>query len=177
MKHLKIVLLSLSFCLMGLTGCGFHFRDSRSSSSVPLKSIYVQDTANSRTGLEFALRQNLQALNIKTVAKATQSPLTLTIVSDNFSQGSAILGTAQQLNALTLNYTVTIVLKNSQGENITQPRILTTSASFWQNANQILGDSAAIPALKQSLIRDMSQKILAYLNSQDTQQALHVTNG
>jgi outer membrane lipopolysaccharide assembly protein LptE/RlpB len=174
MKHAKLFLVLLFlFSSVCLTGCGFHFRDSTPSSS-GMKTIYIQDTANNRTGLAYSLRGTLNALGSKTVSSAAQSPVTLDILQDNFVQAISVLGTAQQLNSEVLSYNVTIVLRNSKGQNLTSPASFQTNTTFWQSANQILGDSTAIPALKQNLLRDMTQKILIYLNAEDTQKALHV---
>lgn len=152
---------------MMLSGCGFHFRDAQNTAP-HVKFLGIQDNSGSRTGLVFVLRQNLQAVGVTPTTKPQQSPLTLVILSDNFTQGITALGTAQQLNAEVLMYSVTVTLRNTKGINITPPTTLSAQITFWQNANQILGDSTAIPALKQNMIREMSQKILAFIRANDT---------
>jgi outer membrane lipopolysaccharide assembly protein LptE/RlpB len=171
MKYAKLLLILL--CL-SLTACGFHFRDSNNTAISPeIKTIYIQDTTNERTGLVFALRQNLQALGITPVSRSTQSPVSLVILVNKFDQTITALGTAQQLNAQVLTYSVTVVLQDKQGKNIGQPTALSTQITFWQNANQILGDTTAIPQLKKNLVHNMAQKILAYLRANDTHKALN----
>ena len=146
------------------------------SLSPEIKTIYIQDNVHARTGLIYVLRQNLEALGITPVSKPKQSPVALVILSDRFDQTITALGNAQQLNAQVLIYTVTVVLQNAEGKAIGKPTTLNTRITFWQNANQILGDTTAIPPLKQNLVHDMAQKILAYLRANDTHKALHNAN-
>lgn len=152
-------------CLL-LSGCGFHFRHDEVIAP-PVKSIYIQDNTDSRSGLVFALRQNLQAVGVRPVSKAKNAPIVLVILSDELNQNTTPLGTAQQLNAQTLSYSVKVALQDAQGKTIKNPTTLNTQITFWQNANQILGDTNAIQALKENMIRDMTQKILAYLRANE----------
>ena len=152
-------------CLL-LSSCGFHFRRDEVITP-PVKTIYIQDNTDSRSGLVFALRQNLQAVGIRPVNQAKNSPVTLVILSDVLDQSTTPLGTAQQLNAQTLSYTVKVALQDAHGKTIKTPTTLNTQITFWQNANQILGDTNAIQALKENMIRDMTQKILAYLRANE----------
>ncbi|HEV2613885.1 MAG TPA: LPS assembly lipoprotein LptE [Gammaproteobacteria bacterium] len=168
-------ILLLMICLL-LSSCGFHFRDSPTTVSPELKSIYIQDEADARTGLYFSLRQNLQALGITLVDKPTKAPVSLVILDDGFGQSITAMGTAQQINSQILTYTVTLVLRDANGKNITQPVTLNTASHAWQNSNQILGDTTALPDLRKKLTTDMTQKILAYLSATDTQKAIHATH-
>jgi outer membrane lipopolysaccharide assembly protein LptE/RlpB len=152
-------------CLL-LSGCGFHFRHNEVITP-PVKTIYIQDNTDSRSGLVFALRQNLQAMGVRPVNQATLSPVTLVIMSDVLNQSSTPLGNAQQLNAQTLSYSVKVALQDTHGKTIKIPTTLNTQITFWQNANQILGDTNAIQSLKENMIRDMTQKILAYLRANE----------
>ncbi len=153
-------LLACMVCLL-LSSCGFHFRDNEAVVNPQIKTVYIQDDTNSRTGLIFVLRQNLQAIGVHTVDKPKNADETLRILSDSFTQSTSPLGIAQQLNAQTLSYSVKISLSHKQ------PTTLSTQLTFWQNANQILGDTNAIQPLKQNMIRDMSQKILAYMRANE----------
>ncbi|MDX2164928.1 MAG: hypothetical protein SFW07_05900 [Gammaproteobacteria bacterium] len=152
-------------CLL-LSGCGFHFRDDEAIDP-PVKSIYIQDNTDSRSGLVFALRQNLQAVGVHPASKAKNARIVLVILSDKLNQNATPLGTAQQLNAQTLSYSVKVALQDARGKTIKNPITLNTQITFWQNANQILGDTNAIQALKENMIRDMTQKILAYLRASE----------
>ena len=168
MNALKILLLLLLTAL--LSGCGFHFRQENSLPPT-LHFIYIDNT-QSDTGLTSELTQILQGMNVHTVKNKQSVPVRLVITQDHFTQTQNLIGSAQQLNSGMLSYTVTILLQNKVGKNITTPVTLSTSVSYWQSANQILGDTTALPALKQNLVHTMTAKILAYLNADDTRQAL-----
>lgn len=166
MKPSLKFIFTLLLCTV-LSGCGFHFRDA--TMTFPhIKTIYIQDEADARTGLVFSLRQNLEALGVHPLDAAKNANMTLVILSDNFNQSTTPLGTAQQLNAQTLTYTVKVVLRDAQGKNHRAPTQLSTQITFWQNANQILGDTNAMQQLRQNLVRDMTHKILAYLSANET---------
>lgn len=164
-------LLTLFVATFSLSACAFHFRDQHSA-PVYINNIYILDQTDNRTGLEFLLRHDLKAVGINTEDSPCNAPLRLIILNNQFGQTITTLGTAQQLNSQVITYSVTVVLKNKKDKAITQPAKLITSTAFWQNSNQILGDTAAIPELKQLLVREMSQKILAYLSANQTKQAI-----
>jgi len=167
------ILLSLVFSVflsIYLTACGFHVRNT---SNLPpqLKTIYL-DNSNERSNLTGQLEQNLQELGVHVVSLPNQAPVTLAIISDAFSQTSGALGTAQQLNTVTINYNVTFVLRDKNQKNIIAPISINSNTSYVQSASDIFGDTTAIPSLEQGLTRDMIEKILAYLDATKTRTAL-----
>lgn len=158
MSFLKLFFLCLMVTL--LSACGFH---TRTVTTLPpeLRTLNVTSLVP-HSDIKPLLVENLKELGVNVTPTAKN---TLTIVSENFGQSKAILGTAQQLNSVTLTYTVTYQLNNTQ-------TTLTTSTSYLQNASQILGDTTVIPSLQQSLLRNMAQQILSHLAASDTHHAL-----
>lgn len=150
----------LCLTLFALSACGFHVR-SQASLAPELKTLNVT-SMDAHSDIKPLLVANLKQLGVNITPTAAN---TLSIVSENFSQSKSILGTAQQLSSVNLYYTVTYKLNNTQ-------TTLTTTSSYLQNANQILGDTTMIPSLQQSLLRDMAQQILTHLASDNTRHAL-----
>jgi LPS-assembly lipoprotein len=165
---MKKILFSLLLLLM--SGCTFHLR---SPANLPpqLKKITIDNT-NSRSSLTSQLASTLQDLGVQVTKPSQTAPIILAITNDAFSQSSSTLGTAQLLNSITLNYNVTFILRDNHGNNLTMPASITSNASYLQNANQVLGDTSAIPALQQQLVHDMIQRIIAKLSAQQVHSAL-----
>lgn len=165
MKKYFIVLL----CCF-LTACGFHLRNQY---DVPpqLNTLYVQST-HPQGNLIMQVKENLRDLNVHITNSASQAPYTLDITNENFSQAGNLMGTAQQVNLLTITYSVTFALKNKKQQTIAGPWVVTSSNSYLQNANQILSDSSITSSLQQQLIRSTVDKILQHLNAQDTRAKL-----
>jgi LPS-assembly lipoprotein len=159
-------LLIILFCLL-LTACGFHIR-SHTDLSPQLKVLAIENTDPHST-LTPLLSQNLKELGV-TIRQ--EAPVTLLILNENFSQSKAVLGTAQQVNTVSLSYTVTFVLKDYTQKTLISPITLTTSTSYLQNANQILGDTTMLPSFQQELIRNMTSQILSHLSARNTAHAL-----
>jgi LPS-assembly lipoprotein len=162
-------LLVVFVCLM-LSACGFHIRNQ--ADMPPQLRILTIENANVHSSLTSQLAANLESLGVTIVKPSRPAPFTLSILADSFSQTNSVLGTAQQLNTITLNYAVTFAIRDAQGHYIILPSTIISSTAYLQNASQVLGDTAAIPQLQQALIRDMIQKILAKLAAQNTRQAL-----
>jgi LPS-assembly lipoprotein len=158
MKQFNFLLLCLAF--FSLTACGFHVRN-QANLPPELKTLNVT-SFDTHSNIAPLLIENLKQLGVTITPNA---PNTLAIVSENFSQSRSILGTAQQLNSVNLYYTVTYKLNNAQ-------TTLTTSVTYLQNANQILGDTTMIPSLQQNLLRTMVQQILSHLSADNTRHAL-----
>jgi len=166
---MKKYVLSLVFSLL-LSGCAFHFR--RTEDIPPkLQTVYIQ-TVQPQSELTSQLSETFQGLGVNIVKHPKEAPITLSILQDSFTQSYTLLGSAQQLNSAILTYTVSLVLTDPRGKNLTVPVTLSTQMTYWQSANQILGDTTALPVFKQTLAHAMIQKILAYLNAESTRNAL-----
>jgi LPS-assembly lipoprotein len=170
MRMKFICILLLINCLF-LTACGFHLR---SSADIPaqLKILYVE-SAVPHSNLAPLLIQNLQSLDVHVVPRAQDAPVTLEILSENFSQSKAVLGTAQQINTVNLYYTVTFTLKSRDQKTYISPVTLTTTTSYLQNATQILGDTLMLPSYQQMLMRNMVDQIIFHLSAKNVHYALH----
>ena len=158
------------FLPLSLTACGFHLRNQY---DVPpqLNTLYVQ-SIKPQGNLTTQFKASLRSLNVHVTDQASQAPYTISITNENFSQTGNLMGTVQQVNLLTITYTVTFALKNSQQQIIAGPWIVSSSNSYLQNANQVLSDSAMTATLQQQLVRNTVDKMLQYLNATNTRNKL-----
>ena len=167
-KYQKLLLMIIAcFCL---TACGFHIR---STADIPpqLKTLYLS-SADKHSALAPLLKQNLKELGVNVVNLPQDAPVTLAILSENFSQTKTILGTAQTLNSVNMYYTVTFAVTRNDHKSLASPITLTTTTSYLQNASQILGDTTMLPSYQQELIRNMISQILSHLSARNTVHAL-----
>lgn len=170
MLKLKMKFLLIFIFCITLSACGFHIR---STADIPpqLKILYVS-SADKHSVLAPLLKQNLRELGVNVVNSPQQAPLTLAILSENFSQTKNILGTAQTLNSVNMYYTVTFAIEGNDHQSLVSPITLTTSTSYLQNSSQILGDTTMLPSYQQELIRNMISQILSHLSARNTVHAL-----
>ena len=150
-----------------INSCGFHIRNYQ---ELPSTLKVLQITASDpHSSLQALLKKNFQGMGL---ILTSQAPVTLDILSENFTQSKNAIGTAQQLNTVTLYYTVTYVLKNPANQPIITPVTLTVTNNYLQNASQILGDISVTSSLQQEMMRTMSQKIFFQLGAKNTRDAL-----
>jgi LPS-assembly lipoprotein len=165
------LMLLFLFLILTLSACSFHVR-SKQDMPPELKTLSIENP-DKRSNLTPLLSENLKELGVNVVnSENGNSPVILSILNENFSQSKAILGTAQQVNNISLYYTVTYALKDKNQKLIIPSQTLTTSTSYFQNANQILGDTNLIPSLQQELMRNMVNQLLSHLAARKVQHAL-----
>lgn len=157
----------ISFFVLSISGCGFHIR-SYQDVSPALKRLTVT-SLSSHGSLKDLLIQTFQGMGVTIEPRANR---VLQVKNEFFSSSKNTIGTAEQLNTVTLTYTATIEIQDASGKPRLPDATFTTSTSYLQNANQILGDINTTSSLQQELMRSMVQQIMGYLSSQDVKHAL-----
>lgn len=169
MKPFLIYFKNIAFgvILISLGGCGFHFSNQ---SSVPplLHKLYFR-TNNSHSDLSQQLSNRLQDLGITLISSAEQSPVILSITSENFAQSRRFIGTAEQLTSVNLQYTVTFDFEDRAGQMLAGPFTVSSSRSYLQNASQILGDNSYTVNAEQAMVKDIAVQMISFLNSKKIQ--------
>lgn len=161
--------LTISLICIVLTACGFHLRGA-----VPLpqqlKVMYIE--AAPYSPLTLALKQTLRSAGITLVSDAKSAPVTLQIVSEQFTQQIVNISANTLVNTYNLQYTVTLQLLNSAGAVIYGPVQVKTSSSYAVSDTQILGDNTQLSVQQQSMQQDAAGLIFNRLNSIDARNAV-----
>lgn len=166
----RIKLLFIFISCLCLTACGFHIR-SKADIPPQLKILYIS-SVDKHSNLIPILRQNFEELGVHIVQTPQRAPYTLAILNEKFYQSKIALGTAQQINTVSMYYTVTYAITRNDHKTLVSPITLTTSTSYLQNTNQILGDMTMLPSYQQTLMRTMANQILSHLSAKNTAHAL-----
>ena len=153
-----ILLLSLS-----LAACGFHLR--KSQPLIPeLSVVYIQTSTPNDPFIQ-VLSRLLLANGVQLTAAPHFASSTLNIISiqQNNSLG-ALQGAAeagQYVTSLTINFSVT----DSSGHVLLAPTSITRSATYSNNATQILSANSMANQLTAQIQQQLAQAILQQLAS------------
>lgn len=159
MKKISALLLCLSLC-----ACGFHLRGlhplSPSLSPMLLDRNHV--SADVVMPLQQALRQN--GVTLTDAAKTARTQLHL--ISVQFSQSAAELGSNTQWRRFTLRYAIAFQLLGRHAKPLSAPDEVAVLRQFTENPNQRLGSDNERRTLKNEMRQEAIALLLARLQSQ-----------
>jgi len=151
-----------------LSSCGFHWR-GYVSPPLAFHTLYL--ISNSPyTNFSKALRQSLVAMGID-VRKSPPAPMTLHILSQNFTRTVTSLGNSGQTTTYLLAYTVSFQVLNSTNHILVPPQQIRVLRNFSITSNQLSGDLNTQNSLEDQMKNDAIQQLItrlaaAYLYSQ-----------
>lgn len=165
--------LLLSLCLIG---CGFKLQGTQAMPP-QLQQVYVNTEQAPHSALAPDLTVALENNHVKCVENAAASNITLNILQDNQSSHQTGTGASQETRKYELTYTVVFTLLNQAGVVIYGPTTVSSTNIHYVYSGQVLGNNQEEGTLYQSLRRNVIQKILFKLGSDDVEQALIKMNG
>src|SRR5437870_9265507 len=119
--------------LLVLNGCGFQLRGYNTAQTIPFHTLYLQ-TDSPYSSFNKALRQTLNNLGINTRV-SPPAPITLQILSQNFSRTITSLGNAGQTTTYLLSYTVHFQLMDRQNHILLPPQQILVTRNFSITSN------------------------------------------
>lgn len=170
LRSLSLFIL-MSLLAAQLMGCGFTLR-GHTPLPHALRVLHVQ-SHDPYGDLTKQLRQTLKTSGATLTTSASQAPITLEILGDNFSQQVSAISGSTQLVQYQFLYTVTYQVLNRNGEILISPTLVTATRHYSTNTNQMLGSSDEQNLLRQAMRRDVVAQILYRLNSTDALRALN----
>ena len=165
--HQKIALLiqclMIAIILIMTQACGFHLRNqTQIPSSLHIIYLKSDDPYGSFTK---QLTQTLRAYGIQLVSSTHHAPITLEILSDNFSKQATSISATSQLTQYLLTETMSYQLHNSRGNIISGPTTITTVRNYSATFNQMLGASNEEEQLSQEMRRDTVYQLINRLST------------
>ena len=148
--------------VLTLSGCGFQLR-GYSSQTLPFHTLYLE--ANPPyTNFNKALRQALEAIGIDT-RLSPPAPITLQILSQDFTRTVSSLGNAGQTTTYLLSFTVTFQLLDRTGLILLPPQPVRATRNFSITSNQLNGDLNTQSDLEEDMQQDAIQQLITRLAS------------
>jgi len=166
--------LFLSFCL---TACGFKLQGTNQTLPPQLQQVYVNTTNAPHSALAPDLTVALESDKVVCVDDPNQALITLNILQEKQSSHQIGTGASQETRKYELTDSVSFNLTNAAGELIYGPATVSSSLVHYVYSGQVLGNNQEEGALYQSLHRNVIQKILFMLASEDAKVALLKTSG
>lgn len=149
--------------LLTLNGCGFQLRGYREGQTIPFHTLYLQSDSP-YSNFNKALRQTLNGLGIDTRV-SPPAPMTLQILSQNFSRTITSLGNAGQTTTYLLSYSVLFRLMDRQNHIVLPPQQILVTRNFSITSNQLSGDLNTQNDLQEEMQRDAIQQLVTRLSS------------
>ncbi len=165
--------LLLSICL---TACGFKLQGSLAPLPPQLQQIYVNSSAAPHSAIAPDLTVALENDKVTCVDNPNQALITLNILQDKQSSRQIGSGASQETRKYELTYSVIFSLTDSTGKSIYGPVAVTSTLIHYVYSGQVLGNNQEEGTLYQSLRRNVIQKILFKLSSQEAKTALVKSN-
>ena len=156
---------------MTLTACGFHLRGYY---PVPpeLHTLCLQ-TELPYDEFTKQLKWYLVANKIQLVDDQKQAPITLKILSADYSQTQTAMGANQQTKVFNLVYNVDYQLLDRNGRALQEPQTIVVSRNYSVTSNQLLGDQTVQSNLVTQMQRDAIYEIMARISSKSTIKAIY----
>lgn len=148
--------------LLTLNGCGFQLRGYRANQTLPFHTLYLQSNSP-YTNFTQALRQTLNSYGVNT--RVSSAPLTLQILSQNFSRTITSLGNAGQTTTYLLSYSVFFQLIDTQDHILLPSQQILATRNFSITSNQLGGDLNTQNDLQDDMQRDVIQQLITRLAS------------
>lgn len=145
-----------------LSGCGFQLR-GYNNQTLHFHSLYLESNLPYST-FSKELRQALNAIKID-VRLSPPAPITLQILSQNFTRTITSLGNAGQTTTYLLSFTVLFQLRDSTDHILLPTQQVRATRNFSITSNQLSGDLNTQSDLEEDMQRDVIQQLLARLAS------------
>jgi len=157
--------------LGSLSSCGFHL-PVQTAVPIELQQLYLQ-TNSPYSPFTIALEIALQNRDIELLDSPEEAPVTLQILSERVSRSVGAISFNTNTRQYNLTYRVVFQLKDSQGEIIVNRRTTTARRRLIVDANQVLGSTNEEATMEQEMRREVIQKLLYQLGSENVLEALH----
>lgn len=161
--HIRFYLL---FCtisvLLTLQGCGFHLR-GYDNATLPFHTLRLESNPP-YTDFTKELRQSLENLGI-TTQFSCPAPITLQILSQDFTRTMTSLGNAGQTTTYLLSFTVLFQLLDSTNHTLLPVQQIRATRNFSITATQLAGDLNTQTDLAEDMRRDVIQQLITHLSS------------
>ena len=147
--------------VLTLSGCGFQLRGYGSQPTLPFHTLYI-DANPPYTNFNKALRQALSAIGVD-ARLSPPAPITLHILSQNFSRTITSLGNAGQTTTYLLSFTILFQLSDNTQHRLSPPQEVRATRNFSITSNQLGGDLNTQIDLQEDMQRDVIQQLIARL--------------
>lgn len=166
-----IKIIGIIFLSSLLTACGFRLQGTQ---ALPpqLQQVYVNTTQVPHSAIAPDLTVALQNNDVKCTTNADTADYTINIIEDSQTNQQIGTGASQETRKYELIYTVTFSLVNQAGIPIYGPTTVTSTTIHYVYSGQVLGNNQEEATLYQPLRRNVIQKILFKLGSNDVKTAL-----
>lgn len=148
--------------LLLLNGCGYQLR-GYGTQTLPFHTLYLASNPP-YTDFNKALRQALETLGVN-VRESPPAPITLQILSQNFTRTMTSLGNAGQTTTYLLAYTVLFQLFDSTNHKLLPPQQIRATRNFSITSNQLSGDLNTQTDLEEDLRQDVVQQLITRLDA------------
>ena len=174
---LKLVRISSVLLLsFFLTSCGFRLQGTNQVLPPQLQQVYLDSSSAPHSAIGPDLTVALESDKVICVDDPNQALFTLNILQDKQTSHQIGTGASQETRKYELSYSVTFTLLNQAGVVIYGPTTVISTNIHYVYSGQVLGNNQEEATLYQSLRRNVIQKILFKLSSDDVKAALIKTN-
>lgn len=167
---------SLVLASLGLMSCGFKLQGTNQTLPPQLQQVYVDSSSSPHSAIGPDLTVALEANKIICVNDPRQAHIMLNILQDQQTSHQIGSGASQETRKYELNYSVVFSLVNEAGITLYGPASVTSTNIHYVYSGQVLGNNQEEGTLYQSLRRNVIQKMLFKLGSEDVKKALTKTN-
>ena len=154
---------------MLLSGCGFQLRGY--NQTLPFYTLYLESNPP-YTNFSKELRQTLKAMKVS-VYSSPPAPITLQVLSQNFTRTVTSLGNAGQTTTYLLSFTVLFQVLDRANHILLPPQQVRATRNFSITSNQLSGDFNTQTDLEEDMQRDAIQQLLTRLTSPAIQQQFY----
>lgn len=158
-----------SLCLVS---CGFKLQGSNQPLPPQLQQVYVNSDAAPHSAIGPDLTVSLESEKVICVNDPNKALITLNILQDKQTNHQVGTGASQETRKYELSYAVVFTLSNQAGIVIYGPTTVVSTNIHYVYSGQVLGNNQEEATLYQSLRRNVIQKILFKLSSDDVKAAL-----
>jgi LPS-assembly lipoprotein len=148
--------------MLSLSGCGFQLR-GYGDQTLLFRTLYI-DTNPPYTNFNKELRQALKANGVD-VRPTPPAPLTLQILSQDFTRTVTSLGNAGQTTTYLLSFAIRFQLRDRANCILLPLQQVRATRNFSITSNQLSGDLNTQIDLQEDMQRDVIQQLMARLAS------------
>lgn len=163
---------SILFLSIYLDGCGFRLQGTNQPLPPQFQQIYVNSSSAPHSAIGPELTVALESNKVMCVDDPNHASFTLNLLQDQQSSHQIGSGASQETRKYELTYTVTFTLLNQAGVIIYGPTTVISANTHYVYSGQVLGNNQEEGTLYQALRRNIIQKILFKLSSDDVKAAL-----
>lgn len=163
-------ILIISACL---SSCGFKLQGTSQALPPQLQQVYVNSSNAPHSAIGPDLTVALESNNVVCASDPNQAQFTLNILQDKQTSNQIGSGASQETRKYELSYTIVFTLLNQAGVVIYGPTTVISTNIHYVYSGQVWGNNQEENTLYQSLRRNVIQKILFNLSSDDVKKALY----